>query len=88
MQASGNDKVIGIRVTVSKAEEQTLEQVVDGDLDGFEAYFCGELKNASLSGPERAIIKTYLYFKTVVEPRRESERSASHHGDGGLIAGG
>lgn len=64
MQDHGNDKATGIRVTVVKHEEQTLEQAVDADIERFAAYFCGELKNDSLSGPERSIIKTYLWWKT------------------------
>jgi hypothetical protein len=52
------------------AEKPMLEEVVDADLAAFEDYFCGELKNASLAKPERAILKTYLFFKLVVEPKK------------------
>jgi len=41
----------------------TLEVIVDRDLSGFEEFFKG-LGNDSLAGPERAAIKTYLWWKT------------------------
>jgi hypothetical protein len=74
MQGASNT---GLHITALPDQGQTLEQVVDRDLAEFEAYFCGELKNEGLSKPERAILKTYLFFKSVVEPKRESERAAS-----------
>lgn len=65
-----------LKVVVSPDWHQgaTLERAVDADIDAFEKYFCGELKNDSLSKPEKAILKTYLFFKAVVEPRRELEK--------------
>lgn len=42
----------------------SLEQIVDADIAEFEEYFCTKLKNSSLTGPERSIIKTWLYWKT------------------------
>lgn len=45
-------------------EAPTLEQVVDADIAEFEEYFCKMLKNSSLAAPEKAILKTYLYWKT------------------------
>jgi hypothetical protein len=45
-------------------EDQTLEHVVDEDIAAFAKYFCEELRNDSLSKPERSIIKTYLWWKT------------------------
>lgn len=60
----------GLHVGVVPGEGQTIEQVVDRDIEAFEAYFCGELKNEGLSKPERSILKTYLYFKTVVAYRK------------------
>lgn len=52
------------------AEGQSLESAVDEDIAAFEEYFCGELKNDSLSKPERSIIKTYLWWKTHQERTR------------------
>jgi hypothetical protein len=47
-----------------------LEQVVDDDLTKFQEYYCGELENDSLSPPEAAAIKTYLWWKTHPEGPR------------------
>ena len=49
------------------AEEPTLEQVVDADIDAFAKYFCTELGNDPLAKAERSIIKTYLRWKTYKE---------------------
>ncbi len=54
----------GLRITVTLDEGQTLEQLVDKDIEAFEAYFCEELKNDRLSKPERSIIKTLYWWKT------------------------
>jgi hypothetical protein len=43
---------------------EELEKIVNADLDGFSEFFCKRLNNDSLSGPERAVIKTYLWWKT------------------------
>lgn len=43
---------------------EELEKEVDADIAEFEEYFCKKLKNSSLAAPEKAILKTYLYWKT------------------------
>lgn len=56
-----------------------VEELVDADIVGFDRYFQGELKNEPLSPAERAIIKTYLYFKTMAQPgTRHSETNNGH----------
>ena len=52
------------RCAVEDREPPALEQVVDADIAEFEEYFCKMLKNSSLAAPEKAILKTYLYWKT------------------------
>lgn len=44
-----------------------LEEIVEADIEAFARFFCGQLKNDSLSKPERAILKTYLWWKTHAE---------------------
>lgn len=41
-----------------------LEQAVDEDIAEFDRYFQGALQNEPLVFSERAIIKTYLHWKT------------------------
>lgn len=55
-------------------EAPTLEQLVDADIANFARYFCEELKNDSLSRAERAILKTYLWWKTNEQPRKALEQ--------------
>ena len=43
--------------------DTTLEQDVDNDINEFEAYFTGALRNSPLVHGERAILKTYLHWK-------------------------
>jgi hypothetical protein len=45
---------------------EAVEGLVNADIDAFDRYFQGELKNEPMSPAERAIIKTYLYYKTMV----------------------
>lgn len=48
--------------------------MIDEDIEHFQKFFCNPpLNNDNLSGPEKAILKTYLYFKTVTEPLQEKE---------------
>lgn len=47
-------------------QPKALEEAVDADLNAFDTYFQRELKNAPLLPSERAILKTYLYYKTKV----------------------
>lgn len=75
-----------LKVDVQGWDGASLEQVVDADISAFADYFCGELKNDSLSRPEVAILKTYLYFKTRVEPKRSTDGEAlsvTHETDSG-----
>lgn len=48
-----------------------IEAIVDEDLKGFEKYFCETLGNSSLADPEKAIVKTWLYWKLVLGGRTE-----------------
>ena len=46
-------------------EDKTLEQVVDADIASFEKFMLEKVDDSGpLMGPERAILKTYLWFKT------------------------
>lgn len=47
-----------------------IERVVDEDLMRFNDFFAEELKNGSLTGPERAVVKTYLGWKLGVFQHR------------------
>lgn len=64
------------RITVSIEPEQghaepkgtELEYLVDEDLNSFEEFMLRQVdKSGGLSKPERAIIKTYLWWKTQVK---------------------
>ena len=46
-----------------------LEPIVDRDLDAFAEFYARVLGNGSLSGYERAAIKTYLHWKTHPEKK-------------------
>lgn len=50
-----------------------LEQEVDAELGAFSEFFCKALNNSSMTGAERAIIKTWLYWKF-----HESDLKAKH----------
>lgn len=52
-----------IVVAVDHIAEEDLEKAVDADIDAFEKFFVS-LGNDPLARPERAAIKTYLYYKT------------------------
>ncbi len=51
-------------------EGSRIEQEVDNDIKEFETYFCTNVDSsaAALTGPERAIIKTYLAYKLGIGP--------------------
>jgi hypothetical protein len=51
-----------LKLQATVPEGGSLEQVVDEDIICFEEYF-KKLGNDPLSKPEKAIIKTYLWFK-------------------------
>lgn len=44
-----------------------LEAEVDQLLGEFERWFVARVENVGLTGPERAIIKTFLYFQLVAK---------------------
>lgn len=44
-----------------------LEEEVDAVLDEFEQWFIKQIENSKLIGPERAIIKTFLYHVLVTK---------------------
>jgi hypothetical protein len=47
------------------SDDQKLETTVDADIAAFDEYFQSELKNDPMSPSEKAIVKTFLYFKLV-----------------------
>jgi hypothetical protein len=55
-----------ILVTADIPADSTLEQEVDHDIQAFERWFCERIDPSStqLSGPERAIIKSFLWYKS------------------------
>jgi hypothetical protein len=63
--------VVNVTPPVNEMTGEELEKVVDEDLKEFAKFFCKGLKNESLANAERAIIKTYLWWKT----HEESEPS-------------
>jgi hypothetical protein len=53
-----------IQISLSQeVEPGQLEAVVDTDLKEFEEFFRTRVENSSLTSPERAILKTYLWYK-------------------------
>lgn len=62
--------MIAINVKIDPCSNEELEKAADADIKKFAEYFCETLKNDSLSGPERAIIKTYIWWKTHPEVDR------------------
>jgi hypothetical protein len=52
-----------ITKVTSQHSGETLEQVVDQEIEIFEAWF-RELGNEPIVRSERAILKTYLWWKT------------------------
>jgi len=55
-----------ILVTADIPADSTLEQEVDRDIKAFEQWFCERVDPSAtqLSGPERAIIKSFLWYKS------------------------
>lgn len=50
-----------------------IERLADEDIERFNVYFRDVLKNEeSLAPSERAIIKTYLYFKTLASAQGDA----------------
>lgn len=60
-----------IAVEVGAMSDKDLEEAVDEDLAAFEQFMLTRVDpSGPLSKPERAIIKTYLYWKTHPEVTR------------------
>ena len=55
-----------ILVTADIPADSTLEQEVDADIEAFDRWFCSNVDQSSsqLSRPERAIIKSFLWYKS------------------------
>lgn len=61
-------------------DSQILEATVDTDIAAFSEYFQRVLKNDEpLSKSERAILKTYLWWKTHPEKHDAEQASSSEH---------
>lgn len=52
-----------IQVTADAATNEALEKEVDADIDAYSRWCQERLKSQPLDPSERAIIKTYLWFK-------------------------
>jgi len=61
-----------ISVDTTAQSNKELEEAVDGDIQEFNTWFIEHLENIGLSGPEAAIIKTYLAWKFRVWERPTS----------------
>lgn len=71
MPTPASSLVVHLRTEHEDASPQVLppaelEAIVDADIAAFDRYFQGELGNKPMSPAERAIVKTYLYYKTMV----------------------
>ena len=58
-----SENLVGVEIGEA-LEGAELEKVVDADLDRFAKFYRERLGNATLSGYERAAIKTFLWWKT------------------------
>ena len=62
-----------IMVSGGEYSDADLEKAVDEDLVEFEKFMMEKVDDSGpLSGPEKAIIKTYLYWKTHAEETSSS----------------
>ena len=52
-----------IDVTAAEAHEESLEKLVDEDLAAFDKWFQERTGSQPLVPSERAILKTYLWYK-------------------------
>jgi hypothetical protein len=52
-----------IQVDVGELKGEELESVVDEDIKRFDKFFQEELKNEPMRKDEKAILKTYLWWK-------------------------
>jgi hypothetical protein len=51
-------------LTAKDLERRTdLKEIVDGEIEAFDTFF-QKLDNSSLTGPERALLHTFLWWKT------------------------
>lgn len=57
----------GDEVSEELADGPEIEPIIDADLTAFDEYFQKGLGNGPLVESERAILKTYLYWKCVAE---------------------
>jgi hypothetical protein len=60
-------------------EARELEAAVDADIAAFDVYFQEVMKNDPLIPSERAMLKTYLWFKTHPEKHDAQQASSSEH---------
>lgn len=58
------------------SDSKELEKEVDAAITAFDVWFQQKGKNDPLTGPERAIIKTFLWFQTH-EGAKEKEPEGS-----------
>jgi len=65
-----------ITVQVAGTESKEIEVEVDEDLKAFDEWFVG-LGNAPMVGVERAILKTYLFYKTVGAKKEAADATSS-----------
>lgn len=57
-----------ISVSSSAMSDKQLEELVDKDIADFEKFMMEKVdQSGPLSGPEKAIIKTYIWWKTHAE---------------------
>lgn len=62
-----------LKITADNRDGSALKTEVDAAVDKFEAWFGTELKNGPLSGPEKSILSTFLWFMTRPERANETE---------------
>lgn len=62
-----------VSVQTTAKSRRELEEAVDVDIQEFDRWFTEHLENIGLSGPEKAIIKTYLGWKFKIhEPTHQT----------------
>lgn len=59
---------LSVHCTAGAAE---VEREVDADIDEFERWFASKVENGPLLHAERAILKTYLWWKLQPDAKRE-----------------
>jgi hypothetical protein len=55
-----------VDVLVPETSREELEKIVDEDIADFEKWFCENVDTSAvaLTGMEKSIVKTYLWYKT------------------------